>query len=156
MNLEQLKAMGLVQSNPLVKRTFKVQYRPLLPRSQWADPAIEERQDEAVEGEITVWLRKLTAADQIAVQQAIAAKRDPVYVMLHRCCFNEQGGRVFASEEEAMGVDLSMFAGLLTELNQMNVRAKKSTPRTSSGASSRSASAADPSQSGKNASPLTN
>lgn len=142
MDLEQLKSMGLVQANPLVKREIKVRYRPLLPQSEWADPAVEERAAEEVDGVVTVWLRKLTAADQMAVGSVAASGGDAISLIIHLCVFKEDGTRLFPTVDDAAGLDKVMFAGLLLEINKLNEgTAKKSRPRTSSGASSRSPSA---------------
>jgi hypothetical protein len=150
MDIEQLRSMGLVHSNPLLRREINVRYRPLIPREQWADPKVEERQEEAVDGTVTVWLRKLTAADQVAIAAAMGAKRDYVYTLLHRSVYNEKGLRVFETEEIAAEVDLAMFAGLIDEINKINETApKKAQPRKSYGASLRSASADDPLPNGK-------
>lgn len=150
MDLSQLKAMGLVTSNPLVKREIKVLYHPLLPKDEWADPEVEERAPSKVEGEVTVYLSKLTAADQIAVAAASAAGRDYTYVILSRCVYTEDGRRLFPTEEDARGLDLSMFGELVAEINKLNGGGeKKSLPRTKRGANSRSPSAAERSRSGK-------
>lgn len=157
MDLEQLKHMGLVQSNPLIKVAVKVRYFPLLPKSEWTDPDVEQRAPDAVDGEVTVYLRKLTAADQIAINNAVKAKRDPMYAVLHRSIFDERGGRLFASEEEAMGLDLSMFSGLIVEINKVNGSlGKKVTPKAKSGSNLPSHSGDAASQNGKSASPPTN
>jgi hypothetical protein len=156
MDLEQLQLMGLVHANPLLKRTIKVRYFPLLPKAQWADQDVEERSTEAADGEVIVYLRKLTAADQIMVRNAMIAKRDPMYVILHRSVFNEKGGRLFASEEEAMGLDLTMFSGLIVEINKLNDTGKKATPKAKSGSNLPSPLGEEASQNGKSPSPPTN
>ena len=156
MDLEQLQLMGLVHANPLLKRTIKVRFFPLLPKAQWADPDVEERATKAEDGEVTVYLRKLTAADQIMVRQAMLAKRDPMYCVLHRSIFNANGGRLFASEEEAMGLDLTMFSGLILEINKLNDTGKKVTPKAKSGSNLPSPLGEEASQNGKNPLPLKN
>lgn len=157
MDLEQLKNMGLVQANPLVKREIKVRYRPLLPQSEWADPAVEERAAEEVEGVVTVWLRKMTAADQMAVATAAQAGRDAISLLIHLSVFKEDGSRVFPTEADAAGLDPVMFMPLLVEINKLNEGiSKKSRPRTSSGASSRSPSADAVSPNGNSASQSKN
>jgi hypothetical protein len=155
MDLDQLRSMGLVSANPLLKREIKIKYRPLLPKDQWNDPNIEERQDEEVEGVLTTWLRKLTASDQIAIAAASRAGRDVVSLMIHLCTFKEDGSRVFPTEADAAGLDPVMFASLLVEINKINEGiGKKSRPRTKLGANSRSPSAAEASPNGSSTSAL--
>lgn len=153
MDLSQLRDMGLVSTSPLIRREITIRYRPLLPKEQWADPAIEERQEEYVEAKLEFWLRKMTAADEIMISEAAREGRDPLYTAIHRCVFNEKGARVFATEDDAIGLDLSMFAPLVAAINEVNGSrlgaGKKSRPRTRSGASSRSPSAEGPSKSGE-------
>lgn len=150
MDIDQLRAMGVVSSNPLVRREFKISYHPLLPEKEWADPAVPERSQDKVDGTIDVWLRKPTASDQLAIHKAIADGRDAMFVLLHRCVFKQDGSRVFPTEEDAVGLDLSVFSELVVELNRIagDLR-KKSLPRTKSGANSLSPSADEASLSGK-------
>lgn len=153
MDLARLKALGLVTSNPLVKRDIKIKCRPLVPQEQWADPEVEEREPEQ-EVSVTVYLSKLTAADQIEVYARKQAKQDFTYLILSRCVHTEEGLRLFPTEEDARGLNLEMFAELVMEVRKLNGdAAKKSPPRTKRGASSRSPSADDPSPSGSPPSP---
>lgn len=153
MDLDQLKSMGLVQANPMLKKEITIKYRPLLPKSRWKDPDVEERQDEEVEGTVTVWLRKLTAADQMSIAAAAKAGRDAMSLMIHLSVFKEDGSRVFPTEDDAAGLDPVMFMPLLVEINKLNEGiSKKSRPRTRSGANSRSPSAAEASPNGSSTS----
>ena len=153
MDLDQLRSMGLVSANPMLKREIKIQYRPLLPKDQWKDPAVEERQEDAVDGTISVWLRKMTAADQMAVATAAQAGRDAISLLIHLSVFKEDGSRVFPTEADAAGLDPVMFMPLLVEINKLNEGiSKKSRPRTRSGARSRSPSADAASPNGSNTS----
>lgn len=152
--------MGLVSSSPLVRREVTIRYRPLLPKSQWADPDVEERQEDEVEAKLEFWLRKMSAADEIMISEASREGRDPLYTAIHRCVFNDKGTRVFPSEDDAIGLDLSMFAPLVAAINEVNGSrmgaAKKSRPRTRSGANSPSPSAGEASKSGGSDSAQTN
>jgi hypothetical protein len=153
MDLKQLQSMGVLTSNPLVKRTITIEYFPEKPQAKWADASIPEREEESVSGTVDFWLRKLTAADQIAIASCIKEKRDPLYTMLHRSVYSEDGSRVFPTEEDAIGVDLTVFAGLVEEIHKLNGDfGKKSQPRTKRGAKSRSPSGAAASPNGKNTS----
>jgi hypothetical protein len=149
MDLSQLRDMGLVSASPLVRKEITIKYHPLLPKEQWADPEIPERQAEPTEGKLTFWVRKKSAADEILISEARNAGRDPLYTLIHRCVFNEKGGRVFPTEEDAIGLDLTMFAPLLEAINEVNGPAKKSRPRTKSGVSSPSPSAEGQSKNGE-------
>jgi hypothetical protein len=148
MDIEQLRAMGLVIANPLVRRDFKVRYRPLLPEAEWATPGVPERQQEEVEGVVDVWVRRPTAADQIAIFKAVEEGYDSVNVLIHRCVFNEAGARLF-SLDEAQSLDRRMFENLIDIINKTagNI-GKKSPPRTRSGAKLRSLSVVGQSESG--------
>lgn len=157
MDLDQLKSMGLVSANPLVKKEITIRYRPLLPKNQWADPNVEERQEEEVEGKVTFWLRKLTASDQLAIARAVNEGRDHIPMLLHRCVLKEDGSRVFPTEQDAVGVDPVMFVELFKAINEINDGiGKKSQPRTSSGANSVSPSAEEASPNGERSSPAKN
>ena len=149
MDLSQLRDMGLVSASPLVRKDITIKYHPLLPKEQWADPEIPERQAEPVEGQLTFWVRRKSAADEILISEARSAGRDPLYTLIHRCVFNEKGARVFPTEDDAIGLDLTMFAPLLEAISEVNGPAKKSRPRTKSGANSPSPSAEEPSTNGE-------
>lgn len=149
MNIEQLRAMGLVHSNPLVRKEFKVRYFPLKPPETWATPGVEEREPESVEGEVVVYLRKMTAADQLAVRSAVKGDQDFLSVLIHRSVFDENGARVFPTVEDAAGINVEMFAGLVEELTRMNPVPKRSRAKMSSGANSPSPLAGGPSPNGR-------
>jgi hypothetical protein len=149
MDIQSLRQMGLVNSNALTRTDVKIKYRPLLPKEQWADAAIEERQQEEVEGVVTVFLRRLTAADQLAIANVDKKVGDPVCMMIHRTVFMEDGQRLFPTADDVLGLDLTMFAGLVTAIVAHNPTAKKVPPRMSSGVSSHSHSADEPLLNGK-------
>lgn len=159
MDIEQLREWGLVSTSPLIRREIKIKYRPLIPREQWADPDVEERQQEPVEGKVEFWIRKMSAADEIMISEAAREGRDPLYVAIHRSVFKENGTRVFPTVDDAIGLDMEMFAPLVAAINEVNGSrlgaAKKSRPRTRSGANSRSPSADEASQNGESVSPQT-
>lgn len=150
LDIKKLQMMGLASANPLVKKTFSIKYHPLKPKTAWADPEVPEREEQEATGEISVYLRKMTAADQIFVHSAISQGQDAIYAMLHRSVYKEDGSRVFETVEDAMTVDLAMFSPLATLVMQINgALQKKSQPRMSSSAKSRSPSADGQSQNGK-------
>lgn len=159
MDISQLRDMGLVSTSPLIRREITINFRPLLPKEQWKDPAVEERAEDPIEAKLEFWLRKMTAADEIMISESAREGRDPLYTAIHRCVFNEKGARVFPTEDDAIGLDLSMFAPLVAAINEVNGSrigaAKKSRPRMRSGASSPSPSADEASKSGGSESPQT-
>ena len=153
MNLEQLRAMGLVAPNPLLKKELKIRYRPLLPQDQWASPEVPEREEEFVEGVVTVFLRKLSAADQMLVHKDSPTGLDFLYTIIHRCVFTESGERLFPTREDAEQVDLVLFTPLIDELTGLIGGAGKKSPlKTSSGANSPSLSVDEASKSGNSTS----
>jgi hypothetical protein len=143
-DLTQLAAMGLVESNPLVKRDIMIKYYPLKPEAEWAEAGVPERGDTLAEGTVTVFLRRFRASDSIAISGSSAD--DQAYVAIHRTVFTADGQRLFPTLDEAFGLKLEMFHPLLQEINKLNGVAlkKKSKPKTSSGAISPSPSAAAP------------
>lgn len=147
MDINQLRSMGLMAANPLVKKTITIHYYPFKEGSE------SEREEQSVEATVDFWLRKFTAADRIALNVAEGEER--AYVGIQRCVFTEDGKPLFPDIDTARELDLEMFAQLLVAVNEINgSAAKKSQPRTSSSAKSRSPSAAGRSQNGKKASPM--
>lgn len=153
MNLEQLRAAGVIAANPLTRRTIKLRYRPLKPREQWADPAVEEREDFFQHGTAEYWLKKASAADMLLVMNAPGREVDKNYMLIHRCVFHENGDRVFPTVEDTLSLDLVMFADLLLKLKEINGDfPKASPPKTKPGTTSPSPSAENPLNSGSNVS----
>jgi hypothetical protein len=144
MDIKQLRSMGLMAPNPLVKQTITIKYRPLKPDG--------EREDEEVEAALDFWIRKFTAADQIAIHGAPEEER--VYVAIQRSVFNEDGTALFPDVDSARELDLTMFGEMMVAINEFNeAGSKKSQPRTSGGARSRLPSADEASANGKSPSP---
>lgn len=146
MDLTQLRAMGLMASNPLIKRTIKFKFFPLVDQRQNADPS-GPRSETAQEGSTDFWIRKFTAADRLAVGAAVGDER--MYESICRCVLKEDGTPVFPDLDTAKEIDLMMLSKLLPAINEINGAApKKSQPRTNGGTRSRSPSAVGQSQSG--------
>jgi hypothetical protein len=146
MDLLQLRAMGLVNSNPLVKREITIKYFPLKPEDTWASPVVPERESDAIDGKLDFWIRKFTAADSLALAAAKTFD-ERAYLAIQRGVFNEQGEPIFTSYEVACEVDLTMFAPLLEAVFSLNgIKGKKSRPTTNSGVSSASSSGSPASQ----------
>jgi hypothetical protein len=127
MNLTDLRAMGLVQSNPLIKKDIKVKYYPLLPEDKWASPTVPEREAEQVEAKVTVHLRKYTAADKIMLSSC-KGDADRAYMAIHLSTFTEDGEHLFPSWEDAVGLDLNMFGPLMRAINEINDLSEKKSP----------------------------
>lgn len=151
MNLEQLRAAGVLAANPLTRHTIKLRYRPLKPVEARTDPAVEEREDFFVEGSADYWLRKASAADMIQIISYPGSEVEKNYMLIHCCTFHEDGTRVFPTVEDALPLDVVMFFDLLVKLKNINGDiAKKSPPKTKPGAKSRSRSAVDQLPNGSN------
>lgn len=130
MDINQLRSMGLMAANPLVKKTITIHYYPFKEGSE------SEREEKSVEATVDFWIRKFTAADRIALNVAEGEER--AYVGIQRCVFTEDGKPLFPDIDTARELDLEMFAQLLVAVNEINgSTAKKSQPRMSSGGKSR-------------------
>lgn len=152
MDLIQLRQMGLMASNPLVKKTITFKYHPLIDQSADADPN-GPRSEKLVEGSTDFWLRKFTAADRMSIGAAIGDER--IYESIYRCVFKEDGTPVFPDIETARELDLKMFSELFLAINEINGGgSKKSQPRTNGGTRSRSPSAEGRSRNGSKPSRL--
>jgi hypothetical protein len=128
MDLKQLKAMGLVTTNPMIKHDLEIGYYPLKPESDWADPAIPEREAERVTSTITVYLKRYNAADLVIVG-AVEDQEMRAWMSIQRSTYTETGDRLFPTLDDAIGLDLAMFGPLLTRINKINEGAKKNSPR---------------------------
>lgn len=148
MDIKQLQAMGAIVSRTLHKKEVKIRYRPLLPESEWTDPKEPEPQPEYVDETLTTWIRKKSSADFIEMLQA--DDRDKALIAVYRCVCHEDGTQVFESLAQVSQVEEWLIVPLIMAVNEVNgFGLKNSTPRASSGAKSRSLSAAVPSQNGK-------
>lgn len=155
MDLLQLRQMGLVTSNPLIKKTITIKYHELKPEDTWESPTVPEREEAETDGEVTFWLRKFTAADRITLN-GTKSFEDRAYLAIQRSVYTEDGTPVFPEVEDAEGLDLVMFGSLLVAINELNdYSEKKSQPRTNGGAKSRSPSAVGRSKNGRKPSAKT-
>lgn len=143
MSIQQLQAMGLMASNPLVKRDIKIKYFPLKEGSE------TEREEELVEGIVTVWLKKFTAADKMEMARA-DSQDEKTFLAIQRTVYTEDGKHLFPDVEMASQLDLVIYGELLLAINDVNGDlTKKSLARTNGGASSPLPSVGAPSRSGK-------
>lgn len=148
MDLRQLQALGAFVSRDLHKRTITFTYRPMKPRESWADPAEPEFEDALKTDTAEVYIRRRNSAD--FYEMVKADERDKVFVVIFRCVCNPDGSPLFESVEQASNLAEWMTVPLIAAVNEVNnYQPGKSKPRTSSGATSRSASAGVRSASGK-------
>jgi len=152
MDLNKLQAMGALVPTTLFKREIEVTFHPLKPESEWESPDVPERQAALVTETMTVFIRKRNSADMLDVSFADGADRSLLSIL--RCVVQTDGKPVFEDIEQVRRLEPWLSIPLMravTEVNQYD--AKKSAPRTSSGARLPSRSAAGASRSGSKRSP---
>lgn len=148
MDLKQLQAMGAIVPRTLFKKDIPIKRPVLKPVAEWADPDQPEQTGEVVSDTVTAWVRKRSSAD--FMEMINAPDRDKMHIAVLRCICHEDGTEVFESLEQAKQLQEWMFVPLMTAVNEVNQYGlKNSQPRTNSGASLRSASAAGRSRNGK-------
>lgn len=154
MELKQLQAMGAIAARTLVPKDIQIKYQRPLPPEQWAEPGVPEYPDkpEMVEETLRVFVRKRSAIDSAEFMRA--SDRERGFLAILRCVCNEDGSQLFSDLEQVASLADWMWIPLAAAVYEVNeFGPKNSQPRTSSGASSRSPSAADRSRSGKRRSP---
>lgn len=138
MNLKELQALGAFVPRALTMRTLAVKRPVLEPDSDPLEPVLT---GEFVDDTLDVWIRKRTSADFLEMVRA--PDRDKAHVAILRCVCNEDGTEVFPSLEACKQIREWLFGPLMVAVNEVNdFGLKNSKPRTSSGASSPSSSAA--------------
>lgn len=150
MDLSSLKAMGAISSRSLVKKDVLVKYPVPLPQEQWTDPEVAEYPDEVKyqEDTIEIHVRKRSSADFIELTQA--EDRLKPFVIIFRCACKPDGTQIFDTLDQVLSLKEWFWLPLMTVVNEVNeFGLKNSQPRTSSGAKSRSSSAAARSRNGK-------
>lgn len=148
MDLLQLQALGAFVPAAIFKREIAIKFRPLKPADTWADPDVPEREAGYVTQSMTAHIRKRSSADFL--EMVGAPDGDAPFLTVLRCVVHENGAPVFASLEQVKTLHEWILIPLATAVKEVNTDdAKKSQPRTSSGAASRSPSAAAASRSGK-------
>lgn len=124
MDIKDLTRMGLAQRNPLVKRDVEITYRPLKPEAEWADPSKPERELEMSTDTVTVFLRRYTATDLVAIATC-TDDHERCFVALQRSVYSEQGAKLFPTMDDAYGVNLEVFAPLIKLIAELNMHAGK-------------------------------
>lgn len=143
MDLKQLQAMGAINSRALVKKDIAIKRPVPIPQADWSDPEVAEYPDDPkiVEETVQVHIRKRSSADFIEMMNA--DDRDKPFVAILRCVCHPDGSQVFESLDQLMGLKEWIWIPLMMAVNEVNeFGLKNSQPRTSSGAKSRSPSAA--------------
>lgn len=152
MDLHELQAMGAFVTRKIFKREITVKFRPLRPEVDWEEPGNPEHEEAEVERTMTVYIRKASAADLLEI--ASVDDRNRPFVTIHRCICNADGSEVFPDLETASQLATWLLLPLFEIIKTVNPDTrKKSPPRTSSGARSRSLSAGKPSSNGKSKCP---
>lgn len=147
MDIKQLQSMGAMVPKTLFKREVEIKRPVALPQEEWEDPEVPEFTDEVVTESMTTYIRKRNSADFMEIVGA--SNVDKVHVMVLRCICDEEGNPVFENVEQVKQLQEWLFVPLFTAVNEVNeVSAKNSQPRTKSGASLPSPSAAAPSRNG--------
>jgi len=160
MDLKQLQAMGAVAPRALVKKDIPIRVPPLKHADQWEDPNIPEADESAPkeqwsEESLTVHIRKRSSVD--FYELISSADREKPFVVILRCVCDERGEPVFQDLAQVVQLKEWLWMPLALAANEVNQFGSKNfQPRTSSGANSRSPSAAEASRSGKRKSPKKN
>ena len=153
MDLKQLQAIGAIVPRTLFKREIEFKYPELKPAAEWADPEVPEYTGVTLDGSMTVFIRRGSSAD--AIEIANASQRERPFVAIFRSVCNEKGEPVFPDLAEAMQLATWLAIPLFNAINEVSGGdPKNSRPGTSSGANSRSPSAAGRSRNGKRRSRL--
>lgn len=148
MDLLRLQALGAFVPAAIFKREISIKYRPLTPAETWADPEVPEREADYITESMTAHIRKRSSADFL--EMVGAPSGDAPFLTVLRCVVHENGAPVFANLEQVKTLHEWILIPLASAVKEVNTDdAKKSQPRMSSGAASRSPSAAGASRSGK-------
>lgn len=148
MDLKHLQSIGAFAPKTIFKRDITITFHRPTPAESWESPDVPEYEDALTTEPLTTFIRKRNSQDFMDVMGA--DKRDRLFVNVLRCVCHEDGTPVFATLDEVIALQDWLFVPLLNAVNEVNdFAAKKSKPRTSSGAPSRSPSAAGASRSGR-------
>jgi hypothetical protein len=138
MDIKKLQALGGFVSQTLVAKEITFT-RPRLP---------EEGEGAPVNESGVIHVRKRSARDFLDMHHAEGSEK--TFIALHRCVFNEDGTPFFSSPNEAGLLAEWILGPMLVAVNEVNsFLPKPSPPKTSSGTTSRSPSAAGLSGSGR-------
>lgn len=148
MDLKQLQAIGAIVPRTLFKREIEFDYQELKPAEEWADPEVPEKTGKTIHGKMETYIRRGSAAD--AIEVANASERERPFVAIFRSVCDEKGEPVFPTIEDAMQLAAWIVVPLFKAITAVSGDSpKNSLPRTNSGVSLRSPSAAGRSKNGK-------
>lgn len=137
MDLSALRAMGALKDRALVQRTVTVKHLPLLPESEWPDPAVPAYGSEEVGHSFDIYVRKLSSADSMEMSRIEPRLLGHYLVM--RCVLNDRGEQVFPAIEDALALEEWMLFPLFDAASSVNPTGPKSSPpKTRPGVTSRS------------------
>lgn len=155
MDLIQLQAMGAIATRSLIPKDIPIRRPKTIDRKLWQDPDVPEFVDppELINETLSTHIRKRSSADFVELMQA--EPRHRAFVMIMRCVCKPDGTQVFDTLDQAEMLEDWLWMPLAAAVREVNPELfpKNSQPRTSSGASSRSPSAAGRSRNGKRRSP---
>ena len=141
MELKDLQSAGAYVSRKLIKKEVALRRPVLKPESEWEDPEVQEFTDEIVDDSMTVYIRKRDSADLMELMGS--DDREKASIAILRCVCKPGGTQVFESLDQVNQLADWLFIPLMMIVGEVNNFApKNSQPRTSSGAKSRSLSAA--------------
>lgn len=149
MDLKQLQAMGAFIPQGVVEKeiTYK---RPLLkPRSEWADKKTPEFvEGQMVEEKTIIFVKRGTSADNIEIIRA--PDHEKPFIAVYRCVVNEDGTPLFESLDQTRTLEFWLLMPMFDAVNEVAGGREKKTSgrRTGSGATSRSRSVEELSESG--------
>lgn len=140
MDLSKLQGLGAFVPQALFKRDVPISYYPLKPAKTWADPDVPEHEAERAVDSVTTYIRKRTSAQFLELCSANDA--DKPFLTVLQCIVQADGRPVFEDIDQVKRLAEWMLIPLVRAVSEVNTfAAKKSQPRTSSGAASPSPSA---------------
>jgi hypothetical protein len=141
MDLKQLQVLGAIVPRTTFKKEIPVKRPELKPKEEWADPNDPEETGNIIDDSLTTWIRKRSSADFLEMIQA--KDQNKAHIAVLRCVCHEDGSEVFESLEQCKQLKEWLFIPLMVAVNEVNqFGLKNSLPKTSSGMSLPSSSAA--------------
>lgn len=141
MDLKQLQVLGAIVPRTMFKKEIPVKRPELKPQTEWADQSEPEETGKIIDDSLTTWIRKRSSADFLEMIQA--KDQDKAHIAVLRCVCHEDGSEVFESLQQCKQLKEWLFIPLMVAVNEVNQFGLKNlTPKTSSGTSLPSSSAA--------------
>lgn len=136
MDIQQLYAMGAFVTAKPEKRTFKVEWPVTLPREEWSDIAVPEFTGEIREQDIDVWVKRMSAADDIAILKA--DEEDRLAVKVLRLTLKEDGTPQFDSLQKVKDAPGWLFWPLFQAVREASGDSPKGNSETTTPSGSKS------------------